>query len=196
VNIILGVKNINIKGVACMNRIMVLKGGSPAIHKLGNIGRENDDYIRVYSETEDYYIGNFEEGFGFVDVKFRKKDCRPLSEEERKRINGKWYSINGIPLYRIYVDDEGNVINGKVLMLKGKIDKVTDTEGNDKHSNFIGLDVSFGEDIQVGSSLVMLTDYGSIQTSKVVNFEKKQDKYIVYTQNSVYYISIVNYPNL
>jgi len=196
VNIILGVKNINIKGVGCMNRIMVLKGGSPAIHKLGNIGRENDDYIRVYSETEDYYIGNFEEGFGFVDVKFRKKDCRPLSEEERKRINGKWYSINGIPLYRIYVDDEGNVINGKVLMLKGKIDKVTDTEGNDKHSNFIGLDVSFGEDIQVGSSLVMLTDYGSIQTSKVVNFEKKQDKYIVYTQNSVYYISIVNYPNL
>lgn len=174
-----------------MNRIMVLKGGSPAIYKLGNMGRENDDYIRVYSETEDYYIGNFEEGFGFVDVKFRKKDCRPLTEEERKQINGKWYSINGNLLYRIYVDEEGNVINGKVLMLKGRIDRVTDIQGNDKFSDFIGLSVSFGEDIQIGSSLIMLTDYGSIQTSKVVNFEKKQDKYIVYTQNSVYYISIL-----
>lgn len=174
-----------------MNRIMVLKGGSPAIHKLGNIGRENDDYIRVYSEIEDYYIGNFEEGFGFVDVKFRKEDCRPLTEEERKLINGKWYSINGNLLYRIYVDEEGNVINGKVLMLKGRIDRVTDIQGNDKFSDFVGLNVTFGEDIQVGSSLVMLTDYGSIQTSKVVNFEKKQDKYIVYTQNSVYYISIL-----
>ena len=174
-----------------MNKIMVLKGGSPAIHKLGDIRRENDDYIRVYDETKDYYIGNFEEGFGFVDVKFRKKDCRALTEEERKQINGKWYSINGIPLYRIYVDDEGNIINGKVLMLKGKIDKVTDTEGNDKHSNFIGLDVSFGEDIQIGSSLVMLTDSGTIQTSKVINVERNNNQYIIYTKNSVYYISIL-----
>lgn len=176
-----------------MNRIMVLKGGSPAIHKVGNIGRENDDYIRVYSETEDYYIGNFEEGFGFVfvDVKFRKEDCRPLTEEERKKINGKWYSINGNLLYRIYVDEEGNVINGRVLTLKGKIDKITDIQGNDKFSDFVGLSVTFGEDIQIGSSLVILTDGRSIQTSKVINFEKMQDKYIIYTQNSVYYISIL-----
>jgi hypothetical protein len=170
---------------------MVLKGGSPAIHQLGNIGRENDDYIRVYDETEDCYIGSFEEGFGFVDVKFRKGDCRPITEEERKEINGKWYSINGIPLYRIYADNEGNVINGRVFMLKGRIDKVTDTQGNDKFSDFIGLNVSFGEDIQIGISLIMLTDYGSIQTSKVVNFDKKQNKYIIYTQNSVYHISIL-----
>ncbi len=174
-----------------MNKIMVLKGGSPAIHKLGDIGRKNDDYIRVYDETENYYIGNFEEGFGFVDVKFRKEDCRPLTEEERKQINRKWYSINGSLLYRIYVDDEGNVINGKVLMLKGRIDKVTDTQGNDKFSDFVGLNVSFGEDIQIGNSLIMLTDYGSIQTSKVINFEKNQDKYIIHTQNSVYHILII-----
>ena len=70
-------------------------------------------------------------------------------------------------------------------MLKGKIDRVIDIQGNDKFSDFIGLNVTFGEDIQIGNSLIMLTDYGSIQTSKVVNFEKKQDKYIVYTQNSV-----------
>ncbi|MDN5317860.1 MAG: hypothetical protein PWR08_1985, partial [Thermoanaerobacterium sp.] len=162
-----------------MNRIMVLKGGSPAIHKLGNIGRENDDYIRVYDETEDYYIGNFEEGFGFVDVKFRKEDCRPLTEEERKQINGRWYSINGNSLYRIYVDNEGNVINGKVFMLKGRIDKVTDTQGNDKFSDFVGLNVTFGEDIQIGSSLVMLTNSGTIQTSKVTNLARNQDKYII-----------------
>lgn len=174
-----------------MNKIMVLKGDSPAIHKLGDIGRKNDDYIRVYDETENYYIGNFEEGFGFVDVKFRKEDCRPLTEEERKQINRKWYSINGSLLYRIYVDDEGNVINGKVLMLKGRIDKVTDTQGNDKFSDFVGLNVSFGEDIQIGNSLIMLTDYGSIQTSKVINVERNNNQYIIYTKNSVYYISIL-----
>jgi len=76
-------------------------------------------------------------------------------------------------------------------MLKGKIDRVIDIQGNDKFSDFVGLNVTFREDIQIGNSLIMLTDYGSIQTSKVVNFEKKQDKYIVYTQNSVYYISIL-----
>jgi len=53
------------------------------------------------------------------------------------------------------------------------------------------VNVTFGEDIQIGSSLIMLTDSGSIQTSKVINFEKNQDEYIIHTQNSVYHISIL-----
>ena len=93
-----------------MNRIMVLKGGSPAIHKLGDIGRENDDFIRVHDEIDEYFIGYFEEGFGFVHVKFRKSDCRPINESEFNKLNKMTYTINGTPLYRIKVDKEGNIL--------------------------------------------------------------------------------------
>ncbi len=173
-----------------MNRIMILKGGSPAIHKMGNIGRKFDDKIRVHSEDENHYIGNFEEGFGFIDVKFNKNNCRPLTQEEREELNGSWYGINGNPLYKIYVDEEGNIINGKVKTVKGVISKVTDGFGGDKHSNFVGLNVEFGEDIQVGKSLIILTSAGVITTSKVTNFEVINNQYVILTSNSVYYINV------
>lgn len=173
-----------------MNKIMILKGGSSALHKLGDIGREEDDFVRINSETEEYYIGSFEEGLGFIDVKFKKEDCRLLTEEEKKELNGKWYGINGAPLYRIYVDEQGNVINGKCIMKKGIITKVTDQAGEDKPSNFVGLSVEFHEDITIGQSLVMFTNDKYITTSKVVNVEITEDTYIIYTKNSIYYISI------
>ncbi len=90
---------------------MVLLGGRPAIHKLGNIGREEDDFIRVFEEDEEYYIGNFVQGFGFIDVKFKKRDCRSLTKEEVDHLNGRWHGINNHPYYQIWVDYEGNVIN-------------------------------------------------------------------------------------
>jgi hypothetical protein len=62
-----------------MNKIMILKGGSPAIHKLGNIGRKNDNHIRIHSEDYVYYIGNFEDGFGFINVKFSTCAVNPLT---------------------------------------------------------------------------------------------------------------------
>ena len=168
----------------------MLKANSPAIHKLGNIGRDIDDKIRIHSEDENYYIGNFEEGFGFINVKFNKSDCRPLTKTEREKLNGSWYGINGNPLYRIYVDDEGNVVNGKVLTVKGVINKVTDSLGNDKHSNFINLSVEFGEDILIGRSIVMLTSEGPITTSRVTNVDIIEKEYIIYTNNSIYYIDV------
>ena len=176
--------------MANMNKIMILKGGSPAIHKLGDIGRNIDDKIRVHSEDENYYIGNFEEGFGFINVKFNKSDCRQLTQVEREKLNGSWYGINGNPLYRIYVDEEGNVVNGKVLTVKGVITKVTDSLGNDKHSNFINFEVEFGEDILIGRSIIMLTSEGTITTSRVTNFDVIEKQYIIYTKNSVYYIEV------
>ena len=36
-----------------MNKIMVLKGESPAIHKLGNINRERDDYEKSLTHVYD-----------------------------------------------------------------------------------------------------------------------------------------------
>jgi len=172
-----------------MNKIMMLKANSPATHKLGDIGRKYDDKIRIHSEDENYYIGSFEEGFGFINVKFNKSNCRQLTQMEREKLNGSWYGINGNPLYRIYVDEEGNVVNGKVLTLKGVISKVTDSLGNDKHSNFINLSVEFGEDILIGRSIVMLTGKGAITTSRVTNFELDNGQYVIYTNNSIYYIN-------
>jgi len=174
-----------------MNKIMMLKGGSPTIHKTGDISRKCDDKIRVHSEDDTYYIGNFEEGFGFINVKFNKADCRPLTQMEREKLNGSWYSINGVPLYRIYVDEEGNIVDGKALTVKGVITKVTDSLGNDKHSNFINLSVEFGEDILIGRSVVLLTGEGPITTSRVINVDISDKKYIIYTNNSVYYIEVV-----
>ena len=174
-----------------MNKIMMLKANSPAIHKTGDISRKCDDKIRIHSEDDTYYIGNFEEGYGFINVKFNKSDCRSLTLEERENLNGSWYGINGTPLYRIYVDEEGNVVNGKVLTIKGVISKVTDSLGNDKHSNFINLSVEFGEDILIGRSVVMLTAKGPITTSRVTNVDIHEKQYIIYTNNSIYYIEVV-----
>jgi len=170
---------------------MMLKANSPAIHKTGDISRKCDDKIRIHSEDDTYYIGNFEEGYGFINVKFNKSDCRSLTLEERENLNGSWYGINGTPLYRIYVDEEGNVVNGKVLTVKGVINKVTDSLGNDKHSNFINLSVEFGEDILIGRSVVMLTAKGPITTSRVTNVDIHEKQYIIYTNNSIYYIEVV-----
>ena len=64
------------------SKTMILKGGSPAQHKLGPIGREKDNFIVVYGETDDFYIGEFVTGYGFFDVKFRKVDCRDLTQED------------------------------------------------------------------------------------------------------------------
>lgn len=93
-----------------LNKIMVLKGGSPAMHMLGNIGRKDDEYIRVYAESEDEYIGVFEEGFGFIDVRFKKNDCRAISEDEYNFLNKQLCVIGNNVLHNVSVDKNGNVI--------------------------------------------------------------------------------------
>jgi len=173
-----------------MNKMMILKGGSSAIHKLGDIGRKEDDYIRVFEEDKEYYIGNFEEGFGFIEVKFKKEDCRSLTKEERKDLNGKWYIISGTLLYKIYIDENDNIVSGKTIIKKGTITKVTNLVDEDKHSEFIGLTVEFREDINIGQRLMLFADPKSITTSKVSNVEITENIYTIYTNNSIYYIEV------
>ncbi|MFC6545517.1 hypothetical protein [Cohnella cellulosilytica] len=99
-------------GRAMKPRYMILKGGSPAIHKLGDIGREQDDLIYVKSETPDHFIGNFVEGFGFTDVAFKKNDCRSLNPGEIEELNNSVIRLGGIR-YRMRVDPEGYPIEEK-----------------------------------------------------------------------------------
>lgn len=69
-----------------MIRRMFIRKNGKAIHQLGDISRDyyNAELIYVNSEDEDNWIGNYAEGFGFVNVKFAKKDCKEASEEEVK----------------------------------------------------------------------------------------------------------------
>jgi hypothetical protein len=66
------------------SRYFLLKKGSPAYHKTGNISRDyfEAELIVVHNEDDEFYIGNFAEGYGFVDIKFRKTDCREATEQE------------------------------------------------------------------------------------------------------------------
>lgn len=93
-----------------MNKYMILLGGKPAKHTLGDIGREQDEVIRVFKEDEESYIGNFEEGFGFVNVEFKKEDCRNLNQEEIDKLNNSVFTMNGRPLFKISIDNDGNVL--------------------------------------------------------------------------------------
>lgn len=78
-------------------RVMALKKGSPAFHMMGNIGRDilDVEYIYVNTESDDYYMGSFIEGLGFINVIFRKEDVRPLTKGEIDEQNKKILTING-----------------------------------------------------------------------------------------------------
>ena len=61
-----------------------IKKGGEAIHKLGNISRYvyDAELIIVHDEDDEYLIGNYDEGFGLVNVKFKKSDCRLATDDE------------------------------------------------------------------------------------------------------------------
>ena len=88
-------------------RIMVLNGGSPAMHKLGNIGRKDDSFIIITDDKDDQYIGQFAEGFGFVHVEFNKSDVRPCTKEEIDKLNGCYFCVNSNALYQNHYNYEG-----------------------------------------------------------------------------------------
>jgi hypothetical protein len=91
-----------------MNKLMVLKANSPAFHVLGDIGgSEYDEFIHIFDENKKYFIGNFEEGFGFVDVKFLKSDCRDLNEDEVEFLNKQHYAIGNQVMYKMEVNKDG-----------------------------------------------------------------------------------------
>ena len=67
-----------------MSKPMFIKKGGKAIHQLGDISRDvyDAELIFINNEDEDNYIGSYAEGFGFINVKFNKADCRDATEEE------------------------------------------------------------------------------------------------------------------
>lgn len=67
-----------------MSKDMFLRKGGKAVHQLGDVSRNvlDAELIYVYNEDDENYIGQFAEGYGFFDIKFRKSDCREATVEE------------------------------------------------------------------------------------------------------------------
>lgn len=66
------------------SKYMFLKKNGKAYHQLGEITRDYYDVELIYVDSEDdeYWVGHFCEGFGFVNVRFQKSACREVTEEE------------------------------------------------------------------------------------------------------------------
>ena len=73
----------NIKDIK-FRRLMFIKKGGTAIHKMGSVMRNvyDAELICVSNEDENNWIGNYAEGFGLYGVKFKKTDCRDATEDE------------------------------------------------------------------------------------------------------------------
>lgn len=76
-----------------------------AMHKLGDISRDDPDICVVFEEDDENYIGNWITGFGFVNVKFPKETTRDLTEEEIEKYDGMGIQIGSGPVVKMRVKE-------------------------------------------------------------------------------------------
>lgn len=68
-----------------LSKHMMLRKNGEAWHCRGDLHRDELAWepIFVYAEDgSDYWVGHYVEGFGFIDVRFLKSDCRDMTEAE------------------------------------------------------------------------------------------------------------------
>jgi hypothetical protein len=75
-----------------------------ATHKLGDISSDEPDLCFVKEEADDYYIGNWVTGYGFVGVHFPKATTRLLTPEEVAQCNDTYIEIDSGPSVKLEVD--------------------------------------------------------------------------------------------
>ncbi len=68
-----------------------------AMHRLGDISRDEPDICIIESEQDDHFVGQWVTGLGFVNVRFPKDTTRELTEQEVEHYQGKAYSVAGHP---------------------------------------------------------------------------------------------------
>lgn len=74
-----------------------------ATHKVGDLSRDEPDLCVIYNEDAENYIGNWQTGYGFVEVKFPKATTFELTEDQKNFYRSKVLEhSNGIrfPAYR------------------------------------------------------------------------------------------------
>lgn len=69
------------------------------MHLLGDISRKNPGLCSIHGEDDKDYIGNWVEGFGFINVRFPKETTRELTQEEKDKWDGVVIGINDSPRY-------------------------------------------------------------------------------------------------
>jgi len=78
--------------------------GTTAIHKMGDISREEGDLCYIHEIGKDYYVGNWVTGYGFIRVLFPKETTRGLTQEEKDYWNGRGVQIGSQPAFPLKVD--------------------------------------------------------------------------------------------
>ena len=82
--------------------------GTRAYHCLGDISRDFDgsseNLFYAKGITENYYVGAWVTGMGYVEVLFPKSASRQLTKEEIATFNGSSYRISSQPSYTINVN--------------------------------------------------------------------------------------------
>jgi hypothetical protein len=74
-----------------------------AIHKLGDISRDEPDLAYITGEDGDDWIGNWVTGYGYIHVRFPKSSTRELTAAERGLYDEKTLTLAGEPVGRIEV---------------------------------------------------------------------------------------------
>lgn len=75
-----------------------------AYHQCGDISRDEAELCVIHNETPHYWVGNWVEGFGFINVLFPKSSTRDLTQDEVDGYNGKQYAINDMLLHPMVID--------------------------------------------------------------------------------------------
>lgn len=66
-----------------------------AIHKLGDISRDEPDLAWITGEDGDNWTGQWITGYGYIDVRFPKATTRDLTAAEREDYAGRLVELNG-----------------------------------------------------------------------------------------------------
>ena len=74
-----------------------------ATHLLGDISSKTPSLAFVYNKEGEDYIGNWVEGFGFIDIKFPVSTTRDLTKEEIAKYDGNVIGIGNTPMYKIKI---------------------------------------------------------------------------------------------
>ncbi len=80
-----------------MKKIDKYMMATKAIHQLGDISSDIPDLCYVHEKHDDYYIGSWVTGLGFINVKFPKETTRDLNKEEVEEYSKKYIQISNQP---------------------------------------------------------------------------------------------------
>jgi len=150
-----------------MNKYMM---ATKAIHQTGDISSDIPDLCFVRSDDgENYYIGEWIFGIGFLDVKFPKNTTRELNDNEIEEYHGTPYFI-------------GSNFAGIINITGENYEKLATLEKTDGSTKYFGSIIS---PVKVGNQIVLIQNNGKWTiTSKVVKIESD----LIHTKNSVYKI--------